>query len=180
MRHSVVKGLLLAVVLAWSVPAAAERADRDKAVHIEADSVHLDDLQKVANYKGKVILTQGTLSIRADRIEVRQDETGFSAGTAVGDPVQFRQKQNGRDEWVEGWANRIEYDARADQIRLIGAARLKKGEEELRGELITYDAKSEFYQASGSASGQKTGRVRAVILPKVRPDAERPLDPAQP
>jgi len=48
---------------------------------------------------------------------------------------------------------------------LSGLARLKRGEEELRGSLIVYDAKSEYYQAQGSSNGVR-GRVRAVIFPK--------------
>lgn len=156
---------MLALFAATPGAVLAERADRDKPVHIEADSVRMDDLQKTAVYEGKVVLTQGTLRVEAERIDVRQDETGLLSGTAVGRPVHFRQKMEGRDEWVEGWGNRVEYDARKEQVRLIGQAYLKKGEEELRGDLISYDARSEFYQASGSLPGQKPGRVRAVILP---------------
>lgn len=147
----------------FATPVQAERADRDKPVHIEADAVRMDDQQRVAVYEGKVILTQGTLRVQADRIEVRQDAEGFLSGIAVGKPVHFRQRLDGGKDWVEAWANRVEYDARKEQLRLIGEALLKKGEEELRGDLITYDARSELYQASGA--GQKLGRVRAVIMP---------------
>jgi len=160
-------------LLVFSTPVLAERADRDKPVHIEADAVRMDDLQRIAVYEGKVILTQGTLRVQADRVEVRQDAEGFLSGTALGRPVHFRQRLNGRGDWVEAWANRVEYDARKEQVRLIGEAFLKKGEEELRGDVITYDARSELYQASGGLPGQKPGRVRAVILPFKDSAAER-------
>lgn len=146
----------------------AERADRDKPIHVEADAVRIDDLKKLAIYEGKVILSQGSLRVQADRIEVRQDAEGFLTGVATGRPVHFRQRLEGRGDWVEAWANRVEYDARRELVRLIGEAYLKKGEEELRGDLITYDARSEVYQASGGLPGQKSGRVRAVILPPQR------------
>ncbi|MCU0842158.1 MAG: lipopolysaccharide transport periplasmic protein LptA [Thiobacillaceae bacterium] len=168
MKYSV-EGLLaglLAAALLLPGAARAERSDREKPMQVEADAVRMDDLQKVAVYEGKVVLSQGTLWLAADRVEVRQDEQGFGTGVATGQQVRFRQKLDGRQEWVEGWANRIEYDARRELLRLIGQARLQKGEEELRGELITYDARSELYQASGVATpGKKPGRVRAVILP---------------
>lgn len=157
--------MLLCAALAAS-PALAERADRDKPVTIEADSARVDDVQKLAIYEGKVILRQGTLWLSAERVAIHQDEGGFTTGTATGTPVEFRQKLEGREEFAQGWAERIEYDARQEVIRLVGGARLKKGEEELRGSLITYNAKSEFFQASGSLPGQSKGRVRAVILPK--------------
>lgn len=148
-----------------SASAHAERADRDRPIHVEADAVRMDDLQKVAVYEGRVILTQGTLRVQADRIEVRQDAEGFLNGVATGRPAYFRQRLDGRGDWVEAWAGRVEYDARKEQVRLIGEALLKKGEEELRGDLIVYDARNEVYQASGGLPGQKPGRVRAVILP---------------
>lgn len=174
MNHAERLIVLAAVgLLSLCTPAQAERADRDKPVHVESDTVRMDDLQKIAVYEGKVILTQGTLRVQADRVEVRQDAEGFLTGTALGKPVHFRQRLDGKGDWVDAWANRVEYDARKNQVRLIGDAFLKKGEEELRGDLITYDARSELYQASGGLPGQKPGRVRAVIMPYKDSAAER-------
>jgi lipopolysaccharide export system protein LptA len=152
--------LMLAAQSVW-----AEKSDRDKPVNVEADSLRMDDAKKTALYEGHVVLTQGTLMITADRIEIRQDDRGFSSGDATGKPVYFRQKMDARDEYAEGWAEAIVYDARADKLKLTGHARLKRGEEELRGNLITYDGTTEFYQAQGSIGGTP-GRVRAVIRPK--------------
>lgn len=160
--------VVLVLVCATVFNVHAERADRDKPIQVEADAVRIDDLKKVAVYEGKVILTQGSLRVQADRIEVRQDAEGFLTGVATGRPVHFRQRLDGRGDWVDAWANRVEYDARKEQVRLIGEAYLKKGEEELRGDLIVYDARTEVYQASGGLPGQKPGRVRAVIQPPQR------------
>lgn len=159
--------LLLLCLVAWAaIPAAhAERADRDKPINVEADSVRMDDVKKVATYDGHVVLTQGTLMITADRIEVRQDDKGVVSGLATGNPVYFRQKMEASSEYAEGWAERIEYDGQGDKIRLLGQARLKRGIDELRGNLITYDSSSEFFQAKGGTSGA-SGRVRAVIRPR--------------
>lgn len=156
---------LFICLLLQAMPVHAERADKTKPVNLEADSVRVEDVKKVAVYEGHVVLTQGTLMLTADRIEVRQDGGGFASGDAIGKPVYFRQKMEGREEFVEGWAERILYDGRSDKLRLSGQARLKRGNEELRGNLIMYDATSEFYQAQGSSDGVR-GRVRAVIYPK--------------
>jgi lipopolysaccharide export system protein LptA len=165
--------VILIGLLAISPPAWSERADRDKPVNIEADSLKVDDARKIAVYEGHVVLTQGTLKITADRIEVRQDDQGFNTGDALGKPAYFRQRMDAKaggkpdagGEYTEGWAERIEYDGRGDKVRLVGQARLKRGEEELRGNLITYDGPSGYYQAQGSIDGTP-GRVRAVIRPK--------------
>ncbi|OYY94220.1 MAG: lipopolysaccharide transport periplasmic protein LptA [Hydrogenophilales bacterium 28-61-23] len=155
----------LCCLLLLAFPVRAEKADKSKPVNVEADSVRVEDKKKTAVYEGHVVLTQGTLMMTADRIDVQQDDQGFSSGDASGKPVYFRQKMEGRDEFAEGWAERIVYDSNSDKLKLSGQARLKRGDEELRGSLITYDAKSEFYQAQGSSEGVR-GRVRAVILPK--------------
>lgn len=54
-----------------------ERADRDKPVNLEADQVTVDDNKQVATFIGNVVLTQGTLVIRGDRMVVQQDAEGF-------------------------------------------------------------------------------------------------------
>lgn len=145
----------------------AEKADRDKPVNLEADTVTLDDLKKISVYQGNVILSQGTLMLRADYVEVTQNEGGLDKVHATGRPVMFRQKIDGREEFIEGIANRIEFDSANSQLELIGQARLRRNGDELRGERISYNANTEFYKVVGQP-GAKTpaGRVRAVIRPK--------------
>ncbi len=154
-------------------PAHAEKADKSKPINLEADSVRVEDAKQTAIYEGHVVLTQGTLKITADKIEFRQDAKGFSVGNATGSPVYFRQKMDGREELAEGWANRIVYDGGTEKLQLSGEARLKRGADELRGSLILYDAKNQYYQAQGSSNGVK-GRVRAVIQPKASPLTNEP------
>lgn len=156
----------------------AEKADRNLPVNLEADRVRVDDVHKVAVYEGHVVLSQGTLLITADSIEVHQDDKGFSFGEAHGGPVYFRQKMDNSEEYAEGWASRLDYDGRggASKIKLVGQARLKRGVDELRGSLITYDSDSERYQAQGSTDGG-SGRVRAVIRPKLSPPPPKPPAP---
>lgn len=152
-------------------PAHAEKADRDKPVNLEADSVTLDDIRKISVYQGNVILSQGTLMLRADRVQVTQTDSGLDKVIATGRPVAFRQKVDGRDEFIEGFANRIEYNSANSQLELIGQARLRRNGDELRGEQISYNANTEFYKVVGQPGATTpAGRVRAVIRPKPRAD----------
>jgi len=152
-------------------PAHAEKADRDKPVNLEADSVTLDDIRKISVYQGNVILSQGTLMLRADRVQVTQTDSGLDKVIATGRPVAFRQKVDGRDEFIEGFANRIEYNSVNSQLELIGQARLRRNGDELRGEQISYNANTEFYKVVGQPGATTpAGRVRAVIRPKPRAD----------
>jgi lipopolysaccharide export system protein LptA len=103
-------------------------------------------------------------------MEVRQDKDGFRQGITWGKPAHFRQKREGFDEYIEGWAERIEYDGRAESVQMFDRAQLKRGQDEVRGNYISYDARSEFFQVTGagapSATAESGGRVRAVIQPK--------------
>jgi lipopolysaccharide export system protein LptA len=160
---------LCAVLLATS--AHAEQADRSKPVNLEADSVTLDDIRKISVYQGNVILSQGTMMLRADRVNVTQNADGLDKVSATGRPVAFRQKVEGRDEFIEGFADRIEFDSVRGQLELIGQAQLRRGSDELRGAQISYNANTEFYKVVGQANAQTpSGRVRAVIRPKPRTD----------
>ncbi len=172
---------LICVVLAsvTSAPAAvwAERADREKPVNLEADRVELDDAKKEAVFEGNVTLTQGTLLIKADKIIVKQDAEGFQYGIAYGSPAQFRQKREGFDDFIEGFSERLEYDGRADKVQMFTNARIQRGRDEVRGDYISYNAITEFFQVIGggktaSTPGNPQGRVRAVIQPKPKTDAQ--------
>lgn len=145
----------------------------------------IDDAKKVSVFEGRVVLTKGTLVIRADRMVVREDAEGFNHGVAYGDLANFRQKREGVDEYVEGYAERIEYDGKAERLQLFNRAHMKRGADEVRGSYISYDQPTEFFRVVGSpqdpgADKQATGRVRAVIQPKSREaDKDKPK-PAQP
>lgn len=152
-------------------PAHAEKADRDKPINLEADTVTLDDIRKISVYQGNVILSQGTLMLRADRVQVTQSAGSLDKVVATGRPASFRQKLDGGDEFIEGYASRIEYEGTNNQLELIGEARLRRGDDELRGAQISYNANTEFYKVVGQAGAQTpAGRVRAVIRPKPRAD----------
>lgn len=153
-----------------STAAHAERADREKPINLEADRVTVDDAKQLSTFEGNVVLTQGTMVIRGDRMEVRQDNQGFKYGTTWGSLAYFRQKREGYDDYIEGWAERIEYDGRADKVQMFVRASMKRAQDEVRGNYISYDATTEFFQVIGggdkTAGGSTNGRVRAIIQPK--------------
>src|SRR6187399_3242806 len=114
---------LLALGAAVGV-AQAEKADRNKQMVVEADRPGTVDLQRqVVVFNGNVSIAQGTLVIRAESVELREMPDGYRAATAIGSPgkpASYRQKRDGLDETVEGVADRIEYDGRADTLRFVG------------------------------------------------------------
>lgn len=169
-----IRTFAVALALFAAAPAFAERADRDKPVHLEADKVTIDDRKGTQVFEGRVTLTQGTMTVHGAKIVVSQDDAGYQKGVAYGDakaPASFRQKREGKDEWIEGHAERIEHDARTEQTRLFNHAYVKSGDDEVSGQYIEYDGLTENYVVTGgpATGGQSTSsdnRVRAVIQPK--------------
>ncbi len=142
--------LLLGVALcAFAGAAFAERADRDKPVHVEADQVTIDDVRQVGIFTGDVVMTQGTLSINGDQVEVKQGQGGLEHGTVTGNPAWFRQKREGVNEFVEGSGARIEYDAISGIMNIYGQAHVKRGQDDVRGDHIIYDPRKETFQVTG-------------------------------
>ena len=175
---------LCAALLGVAPGVHAEKADRSKPLTIEADQPGTVDLQKqIVVFGGNVMLAQGTLAIRAERLEVRERPDGHRAATALGAGARqasFRQKRDGVDETIEGRADRIEYDSRGDVVRFVGNAQVRRlrgstPADEINGSVITYDNGNETFSVQGAAgagsaaAGEAGGRVRVVITP--RPEA---------
>ncbi|MCQ4437301.1 lipopolysaccharide transport periplasmic protein LptA, partial [Clostridioides difficile] len=78
-------------------------------------------LKQVTVATGNVVITKGTIIIKGDRVEVRQDPEGYQYATSVGSGKKhatFRQKREGRDEYIDGDAERIDYDGKQDLTTL--------------------------------------------------------------
>jgi lipopolysaccharide export system protein LptA len=176
------KSYLSFLIALWVVfaPASvrAEKADRDKPMNIEADSLVHDELKQISVFTGRAVLTKGSMILRGARIEIRQDPDGYQFGTILPEPNKrafFRQKREGVDEFMEGEGLRIEYDGRADRIKLIDQAEVRRYRgavlgDQMTGKLITYDNLTDVFAIDGQRSedGGKTtgGRVRVTLAPR--------------
>jgi lipopolysaccharide export system protein LptA len=163
--------LLLSAVLAQ--PCLAERADREKPMHLEADGMVVDDARKVSTFTGNVQLVQGTMLIRGDKIVVVEGEDGLKVATVHGNTASFRQKREGLDEYVEGYGERIVYNERTEIVDFYVKARVVREGDDVRGEHITYNQKTEIFRVNSGSAGEDgvPKRVRAVLQPKPRSGA---------
>jgi lipopolysaccharide export system protein LptA len=175
---------LLAALVAV-LPAFAEKADRTKPMVVEADKDGVLDLQRqVLVYSGNVVVSQGSMILRAERVEMRTLPDGYRTASALGapgKPANWRQRRDGVDETVEGSAERIEFDGRADTLRFVGSGsvrRLRGGSiaDEITGANILWDNTTEVFKVEGGATttSNPTGRVRAVLSPKAEVAASAP------
>jgi lipopolysaccharide export system protein LptA len=168
----------LTICLLISLSAHAERADRDKPMLLEANRVSIDDAKKIQVLEGDVLITKGTMTLKADRVVIKEDQYGFQKGTAFSGKnglARFRQKREGKEEYVEGEGERIEYNTNSEIVELFQRAWVKSGEDQVRGDYIWYDAVSEKYLVTaGETRDPKAppGRVRVVIQPKSKDNSE--------
>jgi len=167
-----VRILVALLGLLWSVPALSEKADQAKPTQIEANKMSSDETRRLTIFEGNVLLTKGTMSVRAERIVVRQDAEGYQYATATGNPVRFRQKLDPKEGqeavWMDGEALRIEVDDKKQTIELHEKARVTRGGDEVQGALIFVDQRSDFYSVS-AGKDSPGGRVKATLQPKGEP-----------
>jgi lipopolysaccharide export system protein LptA len=176
---------LIAALLAPA--ASAEKADREKEIVIGADVATADDVNRTSTWDGNVIITQGTMRITAARVVIKEDARRFKHYTATGAPVTFRQKRDNVDEWVEGFAQRVEFDEKSDMLRLFDNARVKSNQNEITGEYIAYDMRRELAEVTGAPPGQAAPpgtRVKVIIVPAKKeaaaPKADAPAAKLKP
>jgi lipopolysaccharide export system protein LptA len=164
--------LAFVALAALAGPLAAEQGDRDKPINYSADTGDVNYQTKVGALRGNVVITQGTMTIHADRIDFKQNPDNSVSAVAHGNPVTFRQKQDGKDEYFEGYAQRAEYDGTKTLLELYDNALLKRGQDEIRSNYISYNSTTEQFKAEGrlaskAAPGEGPGaRVRGVLQPK--------------
>ena len=188
--------LLLAFCTAFTVPVWAEKADRDKPMNIEANTMRVDDVKQLTVFDGNVVMTKGSILVRAAKIDVRQSADGYQMAVITGAPDKpafFRQKREAVDEFIEVESERIDYDGSADIVKFTGKAQLRRmrGTEladEISGALIVYENLADKFSVDGSGVGPggmpvSGGRVRAMLTPKPEAPASAappPKAPTQP
>jgi lipopolysaccharide export system protein LptA len=165
--------LALALAASLALPAHAQRDDKKQPINYSADTGDVNYQTKIGNLSGNVIITQGTMTIRADRIKFRQNADNSVSATAYGNPITFRQKRDGSDEFFEGYAQRAEYDGEKELLELYDRAVLKRGQDEIRSNYISYNTRSELFRAEGRPDAPNAPpdagpgpRVRGVFQPK--------------
>lgn len=154
-----------------AMPAAADKGDREKPINFSAEQpAEVDFEKRIGTLRGNVVITQGTMTIRADRIDFKQNPDNSLSATAFGNPVSFRQKKDDSDEYFEGFAQRAVYDGQKQLLELFDRALLKQGSDEIRSNYVSYNSSTGIFKAEGrpDAPGVEGpgDRVRGVFQPR--------------
>ncbi|MDE2269521.1 MAG: lipopolysaccharide transport periplasmic protein LptA [Betaproteobacteria bacterium] len=180
----VVRILLLTLLCAPSLalPVLAAQIDRNQPIHIEADAMRYDDVHQTSVFTGNVVVTKGSLVLRAATVDVRQAPDGYQYATAIAAPGQLATFQQQLDtapgqptQTMDGAAQRIEYDGKTDVVTLRGQAMLSrlidgKLADRSQGNVIAYNQITDVFTVEGGAQGATAtnpgGRVRVMLTPQ--------------
>lgn len=180
--------LILSLSLTLPLSVLSEQADSLQPTVIKANRMEYDDVKQINTFIGNVRLTRGTLIMKGEKMVVRQDPSGFQYGTLYapeGGLAFFRQKRDGGpDLWVEGYAERMEYNSKTEVSKLFTRAKLlrldgKKLIDEVNGNFIAYDSKTEIYTVSNAIEGKSTPgteRIKVVLPPKEKKKSTEDAD----
>ena len=184
---------LLALLLAVA-PVRAEKADRSKPMVFTSDKGGDSDLSTYAELIGNVVITQGTMLLQADRVKAKQTSDGYwqlFALSPTDKQVSFRQARDVPGEFIEGFADQVDYDTKADTVRFSGHAvmRTMRGSlvaNEATSSVIVYDNRTEQTSLEGGdgathsngSNGSNGGRTRIMIMPRDAGAASAPAAPA--
>ncbi len=160
---------------------AAAAPQEEPNTQILSDTLHYDDTKKTSVFTGNVIMTRGLLTMKSDKLELREDAQGNQFGVAtMSSPdrmVNIRQERPETFELIEGVGQRAEYDGTKSQFDLIGQAVViryicGKQFDTIRGQRVRYNDKAGTYEAiGGPGSAAPGGRVRSIVEPRARTDA---------
>jgi lipopolysaccharide export system protein LptA len=191
MKPSIFQLSILLACLVLNGAARAEKADHDKPMNIESDTLRYDDVKQTSVFTGKVVVTKGTILIRGARLDVRQDPEGNQYGVVTAEPGKlafFRQKRDTKpgtpDEFMEGEGEVIEYDGKADVVKFHRRAQMRRYigaalNDEMSGVEIVYDNSTSILTVDGGvpkpAADGSTPRVRTMLTPRL--DDSRPGSP---
>jgi lipopolysaccharide export system protein LptA len=156
-------------VAAWPFPAGALSSDRDQPMYIEADRADINDKKGVSIYTGNVKVTQGSFQLLADKLTVYIEKDQLQRAIALGQPAQYRQRPDGKDEDIEAQALRMEYYASPERIILLERAQASQAGDVFRSEKIVYDIEKNVVNAG---TGTGNDRVHITLQPRKKEPAE--------
>ncbi len=162
-RKHIIALLTLVFMIMGSSTALAKSSDFSQAIDVQADRSEFNEKAGTQTLSGNVVITQGTMSIKAESIEVLLKDNKLSQIEGKGTPIVFEQ-ENDQGELVRGECDNIIYDAKNGRLTLIGNATLSEPKQNLRSDRIVFDSINQTVVATGG----QTGRVSITIQP---PDA---------
>jgi len=141
----------------------ALQSDSEQPMDLTADRAELDDQKGISIYTGKVKLTQGSILLTGHKLIVESSDGITRMITTFGQPARFKQRPDDKPDDVVATAKRIKYDPTKEKMFLDGEALIVQGNQQFRGEHITYDMATDKIKARSATGNESGGRVHITL-----------------
>ena len=168
---------VLLVLSLLSGLALAEKADQDKPLILNADSVSINEVEQKYKLQGDILLIKGSIVVTGDQGDILVDPEGYQFIEVRGDAkslATFRQRREGpANEFMQGLGKDVSYNGKQEVLILLGDANMKRllnmqMRDHLRGGKIEYRDDTQEYRVSPPANHPKNAppSSRAILAPR--------------
>ncbi|OEZ02143.1 MULTISPECIES: lipopolysaccharide transport periplasmic protein LptA [Stenotrophomonas] len=169
---------VLALCLAVPLAVQAKSTDRNQEMTIESDAQSGSFLgDGVITLSRNVVITQGTLDIRAAQADVHMKDGEAVRAVFTGKQATMKQQLDD-GSMMNARADKIDYDIKGEIITLTGNYEVVSAQGTNSGQRMVYNTRTGEMNSGG---GGEAGRVRTVIPPKNKgaAPAAKPAAPAK-
>ncbi len=138
--------------------------DREKSISVTADYAARNQITGETEYRGNVIIRQGSILIDAANVIIFYQSENVSHIVCRGSPATYQQQSSNSDGLIIARAEKIEYHLADDKISLKSDASLMRNGTYIRGDSIVYDLAQGTWRAKGDIEGEQK-RIQLVIPP---------------
>lgn len=154
--------IIAGLVCVLSLSASAKQGDLQQELKIQSDTTNADIKNSQLVYYGSVIVTQGSLIIRADELRaIESKESGEQIIIAKGKPATYNQEMDDGKQ-AKASANEIRYSYQKGTLTLIGDAKLDQAGSQVSANQMRYNIASQQL----IAESEGTDRVTTIIKPE--------------
>jgi lipopolysaccharide export system protein LptA len=172
--HRMASILFSLILVVTSGVAHSLDSDKNAPVATKSDTTSIDFRTGQRVLTGNVVVDQGTLQIRADKIVLDYKNDELDVATAYGNPVKFKQLPEGQTEYVHGEGKKLKLENQKDLITLTQKAKIKQKGSIITGKVIYYDLTSSKMTVKSDTSESKQASKAAAETSKKTEPAKKP------
>ena len=145
------KHLALALLAATTVAVAQNKSTNNPQqlpINLKADSGEYDANAGIATYTGNVVVTQGEMNLKGDKIVIRLQEGKIHSIESWGKPTTFHYVP-AKEPPIDGSGQYMKYTVPTSTVEIDKNAHVIQDKNETRADHITYDLKREHVTGRG-------------------------------
>lgn len=164
--------LIISLLVLTTTNAVAAEKDFDLPIKVDSKAQFVDGKTKTSIFREDVRITQGSLKIDADEVEVIANQgEGSEVFIARGNPASYSQTMDDGSA-ISAAANEIRYELALSTLTLSGNAELQQNSSKVTGDSIVFNMQLEQLIAQGSETGVTT-IFQPNSLRKLKTDSEK-------